>query len=276
MKKNLFALLGALIMTTSAWAFSIEAIGVHSAAMNKDVMVSVITPDTYNHKADEPYDIVYLLNGYGGNHESWYKFAHVGPYADQYGIIIVCPDGNNSWYWDSPVDPTFRYETFVAGELVAWVDANYHTKANRTGRAITGLSMGGHGALWLAIRHQDTFGAVGSTSGGVDIRPFPKNWEMAKRLGTIQENPHYWEQYTVTNLVEQIPTDGSLAMIVDCGTEDFFYKVNCEFHAKLTARGVPHDFYVRPGKHNWEYWPNSIKFQLLFFDNYFKSNKVTK
>ncbi len=276
MKRDILSLLATCLLCTSAWAFNYEALGVHSPAMNKEVKVSIITPEGYSPTAAKPYDVVYLLHGHGGNHESWYKQGYVGPYADQYGIIIVCPDGDKSWYWDSPVDPTFRYETFVAEELVEWVDATYRTRADRTGRAIAGLSMGGHGALWLAIRHQDTFGAVGSTSGGVDIRPFPKNWNMSDRLGTIEENPHYWEQYTVTNLVEQIPTDGSLAMIVDCGVADFFYKVNCELHEKLLARGVPHDFYTRPGKHNWEYWPNSIKFQLLFFDNYFKSNKVTK
>lgn len=272
MRKQILLLLAGLVFSTSAWAFNYEALGVHSPAMNKEVKVSIITPEGYSPTAAEPYDVVYLLHGHSGNNESWYKQGHVGPYADQYGIIIVCPDGDKSWYWDSPVDPTFRYETFVAEELVAWVDATYRTRADRTGRAITGLSMGGHGALWLAIRHQETFGAVGSTSGGVDIRPFPKNWNMSERLGTIEENPHYWEQYTVTNIVEQIPTDGSLAMIVDCGVADFFYEVNCELHEKLLARGVPHDFYTRPGKHNWPYWTNSIKFQLLFFDNYFKQN----
>lgn len=272
MRKQTLLLLAGLVFSTSAWAFNYDALGVHSPAMNKEVMVSVITPDGYDAAGEQTYDVVFLLHGFSGNNESWYKLGHVGPYADQYGFIIVCPDGDTSWYWDSPIDPTYRYTTFVAEELVEWVDKNYKTKADRTGRAITGLSMGGHGALYLAITHQQTFGAVGSTSGGVDIRPFPKKWHMSLRLGTIEENPHYWDEYTVTNMVDRIPTDGSLAMVVDCGTEDFFYKVNCEFHDKLLARGVPHDFYTRPGKHNWTYWVGSIKYQLLYFDNYFKNN----
>lgn len=94
-------------------------------------------------------------------------------------VIVVCPDGENSWYWDSPKDPSSRFETFVARELIDYVDAHYPTRGDRSGRAITGLSMGGHGGLWLSFRHKDTFGAGGSTSGGVDIRPFPENWEMA-------------------------------------------------------------------------------------------------
>ena len=276
MKKNLFALLGTLIMTTSAWAFSHEAIGVHSAAMNKDVMVSVITPDSYNPKSAEPYNVLYLLHGHSGDNTGWLRMGNIGPAADQYNLIIICPDGDTSWYWDSPINPALRYETFVAGELVAWVDANYPTKADRTGRAITGLSMGGQGALFLAIRHQDTFGAAGSTSGGVDIRPFPTKWNMSDNLGTIEEYPQHWEEFAVINQVDKLPTVGSMALIIDCGTGDFFYKVNCALHEKLLTLGVHHDFITRPGKHNWTYWTNSIKYQLLFFDNYFKSNKVTK
>jgi len=62
----------------------------------------------------------------------------------------------------------------VSKELIQWVDENYRTIAERGGRAISGLSMGGHGGLFLGFRHQDVFGACGSMSGGVDIRPFPE------------------------------------------------------------------------------------------------------
>ncbi|MBQ5396527.1 MAG: esterase family protein, partial [Alistipes sp.] len=119
---------------------------------------------------------------------------------------------------------------------------------------------------------QELFGAAGSTSGGVDIRPFPKNWGMSLRLGTIEENPENWENYTVTNMVHMLKPN-ALKMIIDCGSEDFFFKVNCEFHDKLMEAKIPHDFYVRPGVHNWDYWRNSIQYQMLFFSNYFKSAK---
>ena len=147
--------------------------------------------------------------------------------ADTYGVIIVMPDGGfDSWYYDSPVEPTYRYETFVARELVEYIDSHYRTKAEPSARAIAGLSMGGHGALYLAIRHQNVFGAAGSLSGGVDIRPFPDNWNIAKRLGTLAEHPDNWERNTVINMIDQINPD-SLKIIFDCGTEDFFYEVNC-------------------------------------------------
>src|SRR5690606_41468252 len=65
----------------------------------------------------------------------------------------------DSWYWDSPIDPNYQYETFVSEELVKWIDKNYNTIASREGRAITGLSMGGHGGLYLGFRNLDVFGA---------------------------------------------------------------------------------------------------------------------
>ena len=229
----------------------------------------MITPDNYASATALP--VVYLLHGHSGNYADWVNKAKgFEKMADEYQLIIVCPDGNNSWYWDSPVDNQFKYETYVSSELITWVDSKYKTIKDKKGRAITGLSMGGHGALYLAFRHQDVFGAAGSMSGGVDIRPFPENWDMAKRLGKYSERPDNWENHTVINLLHLLTTK-SLALIIDCGTEDFFYKVNEQLHQQLVYRNIPHDYITRPGAHNWPYWNNAIKYQLLFMSNYFKS-----
>ena len=148
----------ALLFTFAASAFSRQEIKVHSEAMNKDIPVIVILPDGY--EAMNALRTVYLLHGYGDNYTAWSEKGDAGPMADTYGVILVMPDGGvDSWYLDSPVDPTYRYETFVARELVEYIDSHYRTKAAPAARAIAGLSMGGHGALYLAIRHQDTFGA---------------------------------------------------------------------------------------------------------------------
>lgn len=128
--------------------------------------------------------------------------------------------------------------------------------------------MGGHGALFLAIRHQDIYASAGSMSGGVDIRPFPEKWGIAKRLGTLEKNPEVWEANTVINLTHLLKPD-SLDLIIDCGTGDFFYEINCNLHKKLLEEGIPHDFISRPGVHNWEYWANSIKYQMVFFNDRF-------
>ena len=150
-----------------------------------------------------------------------------------------------------------------------YTDKNYATIPEKKGRAITGLSMGGHGALWLAIRHKDIFGAGGSTSGGVDIRPFPKNWEMSRQLGDYEADSALWDQHTVITQIDKI-TDGDLALIIDCGEKDFFLEVNKALHKALLEKNISHDFITRPGAHNGQYWNNSIDYQILFFDKFFK------
>jgi S-formylglutathione hydrolase FrmB len=256
-------------------AAKVDTVVTYSHKMQKDIKAVVITPNSYSRHAEFP--VLYLLHGYSDRYDGWItKVPAIKDLADLYDMIIVCPDGAyGSWYLDSPINPDFQYETYIAIELVNWIDKNYPTIPSRTGRAITGLSMGGHGALYLAFRHQDIFGAAGSMSGGVDIRPFPNNWDLEKRLGKQSEYPERWEQHTVIELLHLL-TPNSLKLIIDCGTEDFFYEVNKKLHEELLYRNIPHDFISRPGVHNWEYWENAIKYQALFFNRYFETNKTIK
>jgi S-formylglutathione hydrolase FrmB len=128
--------------------------------------------------------------------------------------------------------------------------------------------MGGHGAFYLAIRHPDVFGAAGSISGGLDIRPFPGEWDLNQRLGDPKRKAENWEKHTVINLVEAIDDTGP-KLFFDCGTEDFFFDVNNAFHGELLERGIPHDYTIRPGGHDDDYWTESIPYHLLFFDAFF-------
>ncbi|RYC71690.1 alpha/beta hydrolase [Spirosoma sordidisoli] len=261
-----------LLFTGHARAAKVDTVDTYSASMKKTIRAVVITPDSYTTGAEFP--VVYLLHGYSGNYSNWIQKAPALSRAvDANGIIVVCPDGNyGSWYYDSPVDASFRYETYVSNELVAWVDSHYKTIKDRQGRAITGLSMGGHGGLYLAFRHQDVFGAAGSMSGGVDIRPFPNNWDIAKRLGPYAQFPDRWEKHTVINLLHLL-TPGSLSLIIDCGTDDFFFRVNNNLHDKLLERNIAHDYITRPGGHNWTYWNTAISYQLLFMRQFFDKRK---
>lgn len=265
-------LLLCLLAGNKAFAASVDTVVNFSRSMNKDIKAVVITPDDYGNKKDFP--VVYLLHGYSGNYADWIsKVPSIKSAADLYQVILVCPDGGfGSWYFDSPVDPSLRYETYITRELVTWVDAHYRTIKERRGRAITGLSMGGHGALYLALRHQDLFGAAGSMSGGVDIRPFPLNWDLSKCLGSYAQHPENWERNTVTNMLHLLTPNG-LALIIDCGSEDFFFKVNEKLHEKLLERNIPHDFISRPGAHNWEYWTGAVEYQLLFMSRFFEKQK---
>lgn len=269
MKKALCTVL-LMFVFFSAKAAKIDTLQVFSASMNKNIKTCVITPEGYK-KSSKNFPVVYLLHGYSGNYATWVKsFKEVGQQVDKYGFIVIGVDGNySSWYFDSPIDPAFKYETYIIDELVPFIDKKYKTITSREGRAISGLSMGGHGALYLSFRHQDVFGAAGSMSGGVDFRPFPENWDIKKRLGSITEYPENWEKNTVVNMLELVK-DNKLKLIIDCGVGDFFIGVNRDLHAKLLALKIDHDYIERPGEHNIKYWENSLKFQLLFFDHFFK------
>lgn len=271
--KRLIGLLTLLLVAVSASAARIDTVAVYSSRMQRDIAATVVVPDAARDDCRMP--TLYLLHGYGGSHLAWLGITDLRRLADGFGMILVCPDGENSWYWDSPLDPRSQFETFVSTELVDWIDARYPTIPAREGRAITGLSMGGHGALWIALRHKDRFGAAGSTSGGVDIRPFPDSWEIKTQLGEERENPERWRTHTVIEQVDSL-RNGELALIFDCGYEDFFYPVNLNLHDKLLKLGVGHDFQVRPGEHNAAYWATSLPSQMLFFYRYFHPRQIEK
>ena len=259
------------IFLNTADAGTFDTISVYSNLMKKQVPVIVIKPSNYEN-SNQNYPVVYLLHGFSGNQKQWLIDApQLLQSAEQLNIIMVCPDGGySSWYFDSPIDSTIRYESFITKDLVTYIDNNYRTIPNKKGRAITGLSMGGHGSMYLAIRHSEMFGAAGSISGGVDFRPFPNNWNIKKSLGTIEEHPENWEKNTVINIADS-SWRGKLKIVLDCGTEDFFLPVNRNLHQKLLLHKIEHDYSERPGAHNKKFWGNAIDYQLMFFVKYFKS-----
>ncbi|MBS0026801.1 alpha/beta hydrolase [Chitinophaga sp. 22321] len=267
--KQLACLLLLVCLAQTTRAANVDTLNIPSAKMRRAYKCVVITPGSYKN-ATQRYPVLYLLHGAGGNYANWVNNVPViKELADAYQCMIVCPDGAvTSWYFDSPVDSSMRFETYVSKEIPAYIDQHYQTLPEPAHRAITGLSMGGHGALFLAIRHPDMFGAAGSMSGGVDFRPFPKNWELAKRLGPPGTDGANWTDYTVIKQVEGLK-QGTLAIMIDCGVKDFFIDVNRNLHQKLLLAGIDHDYTERPGEHNWQYWGNAIKYQLLFFHQFF-------
>ncbi len=233
MQLKLFILLFSLSLSgITITRAAVDTVTTHSAAMNKNIRALILRPDSYNGSVQFP--VVYLLHGHGGTYTNWIdEVPEIQNFADKYQMLIVCPDGGTeSWYLDSPQKPDSKYETYIANELVGYVDSNYKTISQRKGRAITGLSMGGHGALYLAIKNQTVFGAAGSMSGGLDLRPFPKNWGISGHLGDLAANLDNWNQNSVINLVALLKPN-SLSLIIDCGINDFFFDVNQAFHQKL-------------------------------------------
>ena len=249
---------------TSLYEEKVNNLDEKSPEINKQIQGVVRT--TERQEQNNEFPTLYVLNGYSGSAKSWIELKpNLPEIVDEKGMIIVCPDGKNSWYWDSPLNADYQYETFISNELVGFIDNNYPTIKDKSGRAITGLSMGGHGALYNAMRHKDVFSTAGSMSGGVDIRPFPEKWEMSKQLGSRDVNMELWNSHTVINQLDSIQS-GDLAMIIDCGEDDFFLEVNKSLHEKLLERKIDHDFITRPGSHNVPYWNNSLYYHILFLD----------
>ena len=241
---------------------------VYSNAMQKTIPVNVILPDSYKTSGENRYPVVYLLHGAGNNYESWATRAPVLPgEIDKNDFIVVCPSAENSWYIDSPIDKSLRYNTFCGEELVAWIDANYRTIPNRENRALCGLSMGGHGAMYLAINHLNTFSIAVALSGGLDIRPF-NSWNLPNILGNRQEHPENWEKHTVINQISRLK-NRDLAICIDCGTEDFFLEVNRATRNKLLEMKIEHDYCERPGGHGWGYWNNVFPYAAIFMNKHF-------
>ncbi len=266
---KLSAVIGVMIASLALTAATVTEYQVRSEAMDKDVKVNVILPDSYADNDGGSYPVMYLYHGAGGNHVAWpYGLPECQKEADRFQTIIVCPDGALSWYFDSPVDPAVKYETFCGTELVAWTDANFRTVRDRNARATCGLSMGGHGAMWIAINNLDTFASAIALSGGVDIRPFPGNWGLNELLGTQDRHMANWEEHTVINAARELK-DGDLAISLDCGIDDFFFQVNLDLHNQLLDQGVKHDYIVRPGAHTGEYWNNAIVYAMAFADKQF-------
>ncbi len=264
-------LLVTLFLATVTQAAVTDTVSIYSKSMKKDIKCVVIAPGKGKLKKGS-FPVVYLLHGYSGNYSNWITLVpELKKYADEFDMIIVCPDGHySSWYFDSPIDSSMRYETFIGTEVPAFIDSRYPTIKNRQGRAITGLSMGGHGGLFLGFRHADRFGACGSMSGGVDLTASRNRFDVIKRIGDTVQHAENWKNYSVINAIEKYPKD-SLAIIIDCGTDDFFYESNLALHQKLLSLKIPHEYVERPGKHNWAYWRNAVRFQLFYFHTYFRS-----
>ena len=120
----------------------------YSTSMDKQVPLIAVIPDIYF--SDEILlPVVLLLHGHGGNYKNWSEKVDLEQRVDRYNSLIICPDGSpNSWYLDSPLDQGSQYETFMIDELIPWLRKNY--RISRLG--ISGLSMGGHGALTISMK----------------------------------------------------------------------------------------------------------------------------
>lgn len=285
-----------------------------SAALGVEKSVVVYLPANYDRDPAKRYPVFYYLHGLGGNETNWSKGAQLQSVADGMTLdaIVVMPDGDNNFYVDSamPVDydaclatgkgmfsqrqdraatcvRASKYATYITRDLVAWVDASFATIPTREGRAIAGLSMGGFGALSLAMRNPTLYAAAASHS-GVDslllAAPFPYPpgqpdkavlslaiWDQVPGIGPWVKQLFgaelaTWQAVDPTTLATTLDPATAPALYLDCGTEDDFNLQHgaTYLHDLLAARDIEHAFYLGPGAHDMAFWrerlPHSLKF----------------
>lgn len=274
--KYLFILLFACLTANAA---KVDTLAVASTAMGKTYKAAVVLPESYS-KSKKNYPVLYLLHGAYGHFNDWLKSTPdpmvVKNLADNYNIIIVMPEGETfSFYLDSPVNKGSQFETYITGEVIPKIDKTYRTVAAKKGRAITGLSMGGHGALYLSTRHPELFCAAGSMSGAVDMGSIYRrqpaeqtNKLMEPVFGPQGATQEVYDLHAVLNMVNKIKANG-LPLFIDCGVDDFLIENNRELHRRLVYAQVPHDYTERPGAHTWQYWQDAVPYHVLFFSREF-------
>ncbi|CAH0528748.1 alpha/beta hydrolase [Vibrio hippocampi] len=267
--KNLALALFTIFYFQHSVAFELKTVSIPSENTEKNHQATVILPDGYN--ADTDYSVVYILHGWSGDYKSWHDETAIAKQADLHDIIIVLPDGNyDKWYIDSELKNNSNYQTYIGKEVVAFIDDNFNTHKEKSQRAITGLSMGGYGAFNIALNNLDTFGNIGSISGGVDPRAFKYNWGLEQVFGDYDQQTQFWDNKTIKNSVHKLIFQG-VNISIDCGIDDFFIQSNRELHRVMMDLKIDHDYTERPGGHTWDYWDNAIKYQMLFFKTKFNS-----
>jgi S-formylglutathione hydrolase FrmB len=146
----LLALLGTAVRAEQTRRAHQQTVQFKSELIGKVLPYNALLPPAY-FKSNRRYPVLYLLHGLFGHHDDWITRTNLAEYAASYDLIIVTPEGNDSWYIDSATVPTDKYESYFLRELIPDVDARYRTIKDRRARGVAGLSMGGYGALNLSI-----------------------------------------------------------------------------------------------------------------------------
>ena len=250
-----------------------ETLQFNSVALGRSQSVTLIPPARLT--PDGRCFVLFLLHGMGGDHARWVTQTRITDYLADLPVLVVMPSADDSFYLSSELGD---YEAFLVQELTAFADARYPTLASAAGRATTGLSMGGYGALLLALRHPEVFGAAASHSGAVltarATTELGKPWQWSKTLyGEGPEGQRKRRGHDILTLAQRFLREdqdtGKLryagpALYLDCGTEDFLYYASRELTQALRMTGVPYEYHEYPGDHDWQYWDRHVQDSLRF------------
>ena len=258
---------------------------VPSEILARPVNVCVALPPGYDSSTDR-FPVLYVLHGLFENERSWgqrgglqvleglWNERNVGKF------IVVLPDGGKTFYVNS-YDGHERYEDFFIQELVPTIDRKYRTIASASARGISGTSMGGYGALHLAMDHPDIFGSVTAQSAALIPkipRPIPTEGRWGFYAKILQSpfgsplNNAYFDENNPLTLAEHPDRFSQLKLYFDCGDHDRYgFEEGAKLlHQNLESRGFPHEFELRPGDHGWSYLSQYLRFSLAFHWQWFE------
>ena len=241
----------------------------HSRILEKSTTAQILFPET----GKPPFPTLYLLHGLSDDSTMWLRRTRLEVYAASLPLIIVMPDGYRGFYTDNEQGPA--YARHIGGELPAFIERTVPAIPRRDARALSGLSMGGYGALRIGLGYRDRFCSVHSHSGAV-------GWGQNEKIETLAKSPGCEGNFASEMLRIYGPSPGgtdhdllTLAkraktarklpkILLDCGKEDFLLKDNRAFVKELRAAKIPHSYHEYPGGHNWDYWDTHIRQALAF------------
>ncbi len=242
----------------------------YSESLRKHEAMNVILPD----KPSGRLPVLYLLHGLSDDHTRWCRQTSIERYATGRRMIVVMPDTHRLFYVNDPRPCGFAYEDHIVRDVVGFVDRTFPTIHGRHGRAVAGLSMGGYGALMLALRNPGRFATAVSHSGALMFAhdtAFMRDGEEYRDVAHLADSLP-GREYDLWQLAENHARGGrKLALRLDCGTEDRIIEHTRAFHAHLDALGIEHEYAEHPGGHEWSYWDEHVVDTLRFVTKHTRS-----
>lgn len=231
-----------------------------SPALGKATAANVIVPE----RMQGPFPVLYLLHGLSDDYTIWQRRTNLERYLHKLPLIVVMPDGGRGFYCDALQGAA--YETAMVRDLVEFIDGIFNTRTGRNGRALAGLSMGGYGAVKLALQHPAKFCCAVSHSGAMAFghKSMPDEDPRANEFRRIVGKDAGGGPNDLFVLSQQIGPANRPALRIDCGTEDFLLEDNRDFHAHLEKIGYAHEYQEFPGGHTWDYWDEHVREAIAF------------
>jgi putative tributyrin esterase len=236
-------------------------INYHSRSLQKASSFNIVFPD--DPAISRPWSVFYLLHGLSDDHTIWMRRTSIERYVEGLPLVVVMPDGGRGWYTNAAVG--YAHEDDLVKDVVGLVDRTFPVTAERSGRAIGGLSMGGYGAVKLGLKHHEMFASVNSHSGSVGAqRDLKLMKDLSPEFERVFGKSPMGGPEDPAAIVERIDHGRIPALLLDCGTDDFLLEQNRAFHRHLETLHVAHEYHEFPGGHNWAYWDKHVQEAIAF------------